>query len=78
MVLPIILNETLFLVNVKTLWTLVPADNIHVILDITSYVLHKVIKSMGVKVPKQDLLARKMIIQLYTLRKKDIQLQHFQ
>ena len=33
---------------------------------------------MGVKVPKQDLIARKMIIQLYTLRKKDIQLQNFQ
>ena len=50
----------------------------HVILDITSSVLHKVIKSMGVKVPKQDLIVRKMIIQLYTLRKKDIQLQNFQ
>ena len=33
---------------------------------------------MVVKVPKQDLIARKMIIQLYTLRKKDIQLQNFQ
>ena len=62
MVVSNILNETLFLVNVKKLWTLVPADNIHVILDITSSVLHKVIKSMGVKVPKQVLIARKMII----------------